>query len=93
MRSHRFAAPIILSGGLNPDNVAAAIAVTRPFAVDAASGTERSPGVKDPDKLAAFAAAVRSTWPEADEQAAVAADAAKAARAEAGATSSAEVVA
>ncbi|MEA2154599.1 MAG: phosphoribosylanthranilate isomerase [Solirubrobacteraceae bacterium] len=58
-RNNRFTAPLILSGGLTPDNVAAAIAVTEPFAVDAASGTESSPGVKDPDKLLAFAEAVR----------------------------------
>ena len=35
--------PIVLSGGLTPDNVAEAIAATRPFAVDTASGTESSP--------------------------------------------------
>jgi phosphoribosylanthranilate isomerase len=57
-RHNKFTAPIILSGGLTPDNVGAAIALTQPFAVDVASGTERSPGVKDPAKLAAFAAAV-----------------------------------
>ena len=55
----RLNAPVILSGGLTPDNVADAIAATRPFAVDAASGTERAPGAKDRQKLEAFAAAVR----------------------------------
>jgi phosphoribosylanthranilate isomerase len=50
---------VILSGGLTPGNVADAIAATRPFAVDVASGTELAPGVKDPQKLEAFAAAVR----------------------------------
>jgi phosphoribosylanthranilate isomerase len=54
---------VILSGGLTPDNVAEAIRVVRPFAVDVASGTEAAPGHKDPDKLHAFAAAVRSTAP------------------------------
>jgi phosphoribosylanthranilate isomerase len=54
----RSSVPLILSGGLNPENVAAAIAATQPFAVDVASGTEASPGVKDPAKLRAFAAAV-----------------------------------
>jgi phosphoribosylanthranilate isomerase len=83
VRRHRLSAPIILSGGLSPDNVAAAIAATQPFAVDVASGTERAPGVKDPDKLLAFARAVRSTWPEADELAARARESAAAARAEA----------
>jgi phosphoribosylanthranilate isomerase len=41
--------------------VADAIAAVRPFAVDTASGTEASPGVKDPEKVAAFVEAVRST--------------------------------
>jgi phosphoribosylanthranilate isomerase len=54
----RTSTPLILSGGLTPENVAGAIAATRPFAVDVASGTEASPGVKDPEKLIAFAAAV-----------------------------------
>jgi phosphoribosylanthranilate isomerase len=53
--------PLILSGGLTPDNVAEAIEIVRPFAVDVASGTESAPGIKDPEKLKAFAAAVRST--------------------------------
>ena len=52
--------PLILSGGLNADNVAAAIAATRPYAVDVASGVEASPGKKDPEKLRAFAQAVRA---------------------------------
>jgi phosphoribosylanthranilate isomerase len=56
--------PLIMSGGLNPDNVAEAIAATDPFAVDVASGVESSPGVKDPVKLKAFAAAVRATTGE-----------------------------
>jgi phosphoribosylanthranilate isomerase len=50
--------PLVLSGGLNPDNVAEAIAGVRPFAVDSASGTEASPGVKDPARVAAFMRAV-----------------------------------
>jgi phosphoribosylanthranilate isomerase len=58
-RAHRGKTPVILSGGLHPGNVADAIAAVRPFAVDVASGTEASPGVKDHDKLDAFAAAVR----------------------------------
>jgi phosphoribosylanthranilate isomerase len=58
VRLRRTTVPLILSGGLTADNVAAAIAATHPFAVDVASGTEASPGVKDSDKLRAFAAAV-----------------------------------
>jgi phosphoribosylanthranilate isomerase len=57
-RGHRGHAPVILSGGLNADNVAAAIELVRPFAVDVASGTELAPGRKDPAKIEAFAAAV-----------------------------------
>ena len=60
-RAHRGRIPVILSGGLNPDNVGDAIAAVRPFAVDVASGVEAEPGHKDPDKLEAFAAAVRSS--------------------------------
>lgn len=50
--------PLILSGGLGPDNVAAGIASVQPFAVDSASGTEAEPGRKDPAKVAAFMRAV-----------------------------------
>jgi phosphoribosylanthranilate isomerase len=59
-RDHRGRTPMILSGGLNPANVADAISVVQPFAVDVASGVELVPGRKDPDKLRAFAAAVAS---------------------------------
>ena len=62
-RGHRGRVPIVLSGGLTPDNVREAIAAVPPFAVDVASGVERSPGVKDPEKLQAFAAAVRAAAP------------------------------
>lgn len=60
VRGQKLDSPIVLSGGLTPDNVAAAIAVTQPFAVDVASGTEASPGIKDPEALQAFADAVHA---------------------------------
>jgi phosphoribosylanthranilate isomerase len=50
--------PLVLSGGLTPDNVGKAIAKVRPFAVDVASGTEAEPGRKDPAKVTAFMRAV-----------------------------------
>lgn len=55
---HRGPVPLILAGGLTPDNVAEAIQTVRPFAVDVAGGTEASPGVKDAAKVRAFMAAV-----------------------------------
>lgn len=54
---------LILSGGLTAENVGEAIRVVRPFAVDVASGTEVSPGVKDPERIAAFAGAVAAAVP------------------------------
>lgn len=45
---------LFLAGGLTPDNVVEATELVRPFAVDAVSGTEASPGVKDPEKLENF---------------------------------------
>ena len=61
VRSRRSRIPLVLSGGLRPENVAEAIAAVRPFAVDTASGTEASPGIKDPEKVAAFFEAVNAT--------------------------------
>ncbi len=57
----------ILAGGLHAGNVAEAIAAVRPWGVDAASGTEASPGRKDPVKLRQFLAAVREAAPDDDD--------------------------
>lgn len=51
--------PIILAGGLTPENVGHAIRAVRPFAVDVSSGVERERGVKDPALIEAFCKAVR----------------------------------
>jgi len=51
--------PVMLAGGLDGDNVAAALRAARPFGVDASSRLERAPGVKDPERVRRFVAAVR----------------------------------
>ncbi|MGH8472039.1 MAG: phosphoribosylanthranilate isomerase [Gammaproteobacteria bacterium] len=51
--------PIILAGGLSPDNVASAIAAARPYAVDVSGGVERAKGIKDEEKLRRF---MRTVW-------------------------------
>ena len=56
---------LLLAGGLNPDNVAARVQAIRPWGVDVASGVEGgTPGIKDPARVRAFVAAVRSVQGE-----------------------------
>lgn len=54
-----FTKPLILAGGLSPQNAVEAIQVVRPYAVDVSSGVESSRGVKDTGKIAAFCKSVR----------------------------------
>ena len=54
----RFSLPILLAGGLTPDNIEEAIATVQPYAVDVSSGVEAEPGRKDHAKLRAFLRAV-----------------------------------
>jgi phosphoribosylanthranilate isomerase len=56
--ARRSAVPLILSGGLRPENVGAAVRAVGPYAVDVASGVEAAPGVKDHGLMRSFAAAV-----------------------------------
>jgi phosphoribosylanthranilate isomerase len=60
LSARRSKVPMLLAGGLDPDNVATAIELTRPWGVDVASGVEAAPGRKDHDRLAAFFESARS---------------------------------
>jgi phosphoribosylanthranilate isomerase len=57
--------PLVVAGGLAPGNVGWAVRLFRPFAVDVSSGVESAPGVKDPELVASFCAAVRAADKEA----------------------------
>lgn len=54
--------PLVLAGGLKPNNVGAAVASVSPWAVDVSGGVEQSPGVKCPDLVKQFVAATKATY-------------------------------
>jgi phosphoribosylanthranilate isomerase len=56
----RMRGPVVLAGGLRPENVGAALAAVGVDIVDVSSGVESAPGIKDPERMRAFAAAVRA---------------------------------
>jgi phosphoribosylanthranilate isomerase len=60
--------PFMLSGGLTPENVAAAVELTGARALDVSSGVERSPGEKDPAMIEAFVRAARAAWADLDKR-------------------------
>lgn len=63
----RFPAHIVIAGGLNPSNVAEAIRIAKPWGVDASSGLESSPGIKDHEKVRQFVVNARDAAQEASQ--------------------------
>lgn len=59
LSGRKFPRPWLLAGGLNPENVARAVAASEASGVDVSSGVETAPGVKSPDLIAAFVSAAR----------------------------------
>lgn len=59
LAGRRSQVPMVLAGGLTPENVGEAIGIAHPYAVDVVTGVEAEPGVKDPAKVQAFIEAVR----------------------------------